>query len=145
MSTLSQAVKFDINLLHKYNQPVPRYTSYPPATELNEDFDEMDFRGAIALGNLQKTPLSLYAHIPFCDEPCYFCGCNTVISNRKEIAEPYLGYLIRHIAQDKPIQGNGGSHFDPLNDKHHLSTTLCCCLIRESELATIYPGSGPAF
>ena len=98
MST-SQAVKFDINLLHKYNQPVPRYTSYPPATELSENFDEMDFRGAIASGNLQKTPLSLYAHIPFCDAPCYFCGCNTVISTRKEIAEPYLGYLMRHIEQ----------------------------------------------
>jgi len=98
MST-SQAVKFDINLLHKYNQPVPRYTSYPPATELSENFDEMDFRGVIASGNLQKTPLSLYAHIPFCDAPCYFCGCNTVISTRKEIAEPYLGYLMRHIEQ----------------------------------------------
>lgn len=99
MSKLSQTVKFDLNLLHKYNQPVPRYTSYPPATELSEDFNSLDFRGAIALGNLQNTPLSLYAHIPFCDAPCYFCGCNTVISSRKEIAEPYLDYLTRHIAQ----------------------------------------------
>ncbi len=99
MHKLSQAVKFDINLLHKYDQPVPRYTSYPPATELSEDFDELDFRGAIGSGNLQKTPLSLYAHIPFCDAPCYFCGCNTIITPRKELAEPYLGYLMRHIAQ----------------------------------------------
>jgi oxygen-independent coproporphyrinogen-3 oxidase len=102
MHTATQTVKFDINLLHKYNQPVPRYTSYPPATELNESFQKIDFRGAIAAGNLQKTPLSLYAHIPFCDAPCYFCGCNTVISTRKEIAEPYLGYLIRHIEQVAP-------------------------------------------
>ena len=99
MHKLSQAVKFDINLLHKYDQPVPRYTNYPPTTELSEDFDELDFRGAIGSGNLQKTPLSLYAHIPFCDAPCYFCGCNTIITPRKELAEPYLGYLMRHIAQ----------------------------------------------
>ncbi|AFY72582.1 hypothetical protein Syn7502_00421 [Synechococcus sp. PCC 7502] len=56
MSTLSQAVKFDLNLLHKYNQPVPRYTSYPPATELSTDFDQRDFRGAIAK---LKLPLTL--------------------------------------------------------------------------------------
>jgi oxygen-independent coproporphyrinogen-3 oxidase len=99
MSSLTQTVKFDLNLLHKYDQPVPRYTSYPPATELSPDFDLMDFRGAIASGNMQKTPLSLYCHIPFCDAPCYFCGCNTIITPRKQVAEPYLGYLMRHIAQ----------------------------------------------
>ncbi|MEB3337295.1 MAG: oxygen-independent coproporphyrinogen III oxidase, partial [Leptolyngbyaceae bacterium] len=47
----------------------------------------------------KKTPLSLYCHIPFCDSACYFCGCNTVITQRKEMAEPYLDYLIRQIRQ----------------------------------------------
>lgn len=99
MRTLSQTVEFDLGLLHKYNRPVPRYTSYPPATELHEGFDGNDFRRAIALGNSQNTPLSLYCHIPFCDVPCYFCGCNTIITPRKDFAEPYLQYLMRHIAQ----------------------------------------------
>ncbi len=105
MNTLSktvqevQKVEFNVDLLHKYNQPVPRYTSYPPATELSEEFDPQYFLGAIAAGNAQNTPLSLYCHIPFCDQPCYFCGCNTLITQRKEIAEPYLGYLLRHIEQ----------------------------------------------
>lgn len=105
MNTLSktvqevQKVEFNVDLLHKYNQPVPRYTSYPPATELSEEFDLQCFLGAIAAGNAQNTPLSLYCHIPFCDLPCYFCGCNTLITQRKEIAEPYLGYLLRHIEQ----------------------------------------------
>jgi oxygen-independent coproporphyrinogen-3 oxidase len=51
MKSLCQNVKFDSDLLHKYDQPVPRYTSYPPATELTENFDESLFRGAIAAGN----------------------------------------------------------------------------------------------
>ncbi|HBB34011.1 MAG TPA: oxygen-independent coproporphyrinogen III oxidase [Cyanobacteria bacterium UBA8803] len=93
------AVQFDSILLRKYDQPLPRYTSYPPATQLTPEFDEVDFRAAIAVGNYKKTPLSLYCHIPFCETVCYFCGCNTVITQRKEIAEPYLDYTISHIRQ----------------------------------------------
>ncbi len=101
MKQLSQAVEFDAALLNQYNQPLPRYTSYPPATELKTDFDHTAFTSAIAVGNHKQTPLSLYCHIPFCETPCYFCGCNTIITQRKEVAEPYLGYLarqIRHVA-----------------------------------------------
>jgi oxygen-independent coproporphyrinogen-3 oxidase len=99
MKQLSQAVQFDAALLNKYNQPLPRYTSYPPATELTPSFDQEAFRAAIAVGNYKNTPLSLYCHIPFCETPCYFCGCNTIITQRKEVAEPYLGYLARNIRQ----------------------------------------------
>ena len=99
MKLLSQAVEFDFNLIRKYDRPVPRYTSYPPATELKEEFEEIDFKTAIAVSNYKKTPLSLYCHIPFCETPCYFCGCNTVITQRKELAEPYLDYIGRNIQQ----------------------------------------------
>ncbi|OLP17026.1 oxygen-independent coproporphyrinogen III oxidase [Leptolyngbya sp. 'hensonii'] len=99
MHVLPQTVKFDADLLTKYDQPVPRYTSYPPATQLKEDFGEIDFRTSIAVGNYKNIPLSLYCHIPFCDSPCYFCGCNTVITQRKEFSEPYLNYLKRNIGQ----------------------------------------------
>lgn len=91
------AVQFDAKLLRKYNQSVPRYTSYPPATELKPDFELLDFRAAIAVGNYKKTPLSLYCHIPFCETACYFCGCNTVITQRKQVAELYLDYMARNI------------------------------------------------
>lgn len=104
------AVQFDSKLLRKYDQSVPRYTSYPPATELKPEFELVDFRAALAVGNYKKTPLSLYCHIPFCETACYFCGCNTVITQRKEVAEPYLQYTARHIRQiaelidsDRPI------------------------------------------
>ncbi|HEY9825673.1 MAG TPA: oxygen-independent coproporphyrinogen III oxidase [Stenomitos sp.] len=99
MHVLSPTIQFDPALLTKYDQPLPRYTSYPPATELKETFQETDFRAAIAVGNHKKTPLSLYCHIPFCERPCFFCGCNTVITQRKEVADPYLDYLTRNIRQ----------------------------------------------
>lgn len=97
MNALISTVEFDAELLTKYDRPVPRYTSYPPATELKPEFEEVGFRAAIAVGNYKKTPLSLYCHIPFCETPCYFCGCNTIITQRKSLAEPYLDYLTRQI------------------------------------------------
>jgi oxygen-independent coproporphyrinogen-3 oxidase len=99
MKQLSQTIQFNAELLNKYNQPLPRYTSYPPATELKTEFEKDAFRAAIAVGNYKKTPLSLYCHIPFCQTPCYFCGCNTVITQRREMAVPYLAALVRHICQ----------------------------------------------
>ncbi|GAA6622443.1 oxygen-independent coproporphyrinogen III oxidase [Scytonema sp. NUACC26] len=92
-------VKFDLDIIKKYDTPVPRYTSYPPATELTEEFTEQDFQIAIAASNQRKSPLSLYFHIPFCQSACYFCGCNVVISNNKNIAKPYVEYLVRDIKQ----------------------------------------------
>jgi oxygen-independent coproporphyrinogen III oxidase len=99
MKQFSQTIEFDADVLTQYSQPLPRYTSYPPATQLTPDFEVDGFRAAIALGNYKKTPLSLYCHIPFCETPCYFCGCNTVITQRKQVAETYLHYLSRHIQQ----------------------------------------------
>jgi oxygen-independent coproporphyrinogen-3 oxidase len=99
MLSLANPVVFDPALLHKYNQPLPRYTSYPPATEMRETFSPQDFEAAVAVGNYRKTPLSLYCHIPFCESACYFCGCNTVITRYKKVADPYLDYLERNITQ----------------------------------------------
>lgn len=98
-TTLTSTVEFNADLLRKYNQPLPRYTSYPPATEMKGPFSGDDLRRAIAAGNYKKTPLSLYCHIPFCDSACYFCGCNTIITRHKDVADPYLDYLIRNIEQ----------------------------------------------
>lgn len=99
MKLLPQTVQFDSELVQKYDRPLPRYTSYPPATELKPEFDELDFRTGIAVGNHKQTPISLYCHIPFCETACYFCGCNTIITQRRELADPYLNYLARNIEQ----------------------------------------------
>lgn len=135
MNPLLQTVQFNADLLRKYDQAVPRYTSYPPATELKPEFEEVNYRAAIAVGNYKKTPLSLYCHIPFCDSACYFCGCNTVITQRKEISEAYLNYLTRDIEQmaalvdrdRKVLQlhwGGGTPNYLSLGQVERLWTTL---------------------
>ena len=98
-----KTVEFNTELLKKYARALPRYTSYPPATELSESFDTNAFENAIRVGNKNQSPLSLYCHIPFCETPCYFCGCNTLITQRKELAEPYLDYVFRNIDQVAPL------------------------------------------
>ncbi|HAJ63833.1 MAG TPA: oxygen-independent coproporphyrinogen III oxidase [Cyanobacteria bacterium UBA8543] len=97
MGFVSQNVTFDLDLIQKYDTPAPRYTSYPPATELKEEFTEPDFRFAIAASNQRQTPLSLYFHLPFCQSACYFCGCNVIITNNKTLSNTYLQYLNREI------------------------------------------------
>jgi oxygen-independent coproporphyrinogen-3 oxidase len=104
MKILSHTVEFDANLLTKYNVPTPRYTSYPPATELSPDFDHQEFIKGIEKGNKSQAPLSLYFHIPFCQSACYFCGCNVIVTQQGEkVVEPYLRYLFKNIEMIAPL------------------------------------------
>jgi len=99
MKLSQHTVQFNSNLLKKYDRPVPRYTSYPTATEFKTDFGDLDYRAGIAIGNYKQTPISLYCHIPFCQTGCYFCGCNTIITQSKNAADKYLIYLEKEIQQ----------------------------------------------
>ncbi len=73
--------------------PVPRYTSYPTAA----DFGELA-PGALETRIEQTTgDISLYVHIPFCENICYYCGCNTAASGRRQRVESYLNALQNHL------------------------------------------------
>ncbi|MDJ0724273.1 MAG: oxygen-independent coproporphyrinogen III oxidase [Prochloraceae cyanobacterium] len=101
---VEQKVAFDSDLIKKYDKAIPRYTSYPPATEFSTEFTEADYREAIARNNLRQAPLSLYFHIPFCETLCYYCGCNTIITKLKEkVVPPYLKYLFTEIERVSPL------------------------------------------
>ncbi len=62
-------------LLDKYNVQGPRYTSYPTAPEWTDGIGPADFEAACERANAAGRPISLYVHLPFCDEQCWFCGC----------------------------------------------------------------------
>ena len=86
------------DLLARYDRPGPRYTSYPTAIAFHEGFTEADYRARLALADAQPDePLSLYAHQPFCQERCLYCGCNVVISPHGAGSSPYLDNLIAEI------------------------------------------------
>ncbi|QDH69630.1 oxygen-independent coproporphyrinogen III oxidase [Marilutibacter alkalisoli] len=96
---VTSSVLFDPELLRRYDRPGPRYTSYPTAPQFRPDFGEAQLREVAALtnGDPIPRPLSIYAHIPFCASPCFYCGCNRVITRDKARGEAYLIRLYREI------------------------------------------------
>ena len=85
-------------LLKKYNQSGPRYTSYPPATFFDSKFSNSDHERHIIQSNFE-TPenISIYIHIPFCPQICHFCGCTTESGYTKPFLERYVDALIKEI------------------------------------------------
>ncbi|KGQ18802.1 Oxygen-independent coproporphyrinogen III oxidase [Lysobacter dokdonensis DS-58] len=97
---MDSTLDFDADLLRRYDRPGPRYTSYPTAPQFHAGFGEREFRQAAASSNGDPIPrrLSLYVHVPFCESPCFYCGCNRVITRDKARADGYLARLYREIA-----------------------------------------------
>ena len=90
-------IRWEPELLQKYNVAGPRYTSYPTALAFNDDYDSQDYVRCLESVEDDKI-LSLYIHIPFCQNICYYCACNKVISKNKALAEPYVESLVKEIA-----------------------------------------------
>ena len=100
------------NLIQKYNIPGPRYTSYPTVPFWNKEgiptndwlntakkaFDESN----------QTEGISIYIHLPFCENLCTFCGCHKRITKQHKVEEPYIDTVLKEwdlycdLFQDKP-------------------------------------------
>lgn len=92
------------SLLEKYNVPVPRYTSYPPANYFHTGFDSESYREAIIKSNEQyPKKLSFYIHMPFCLRRCHYCGCNAYAFPEGEIVDRYLQALHKEIDMVIPL------------------------------------------
>lgn len=96
----------DLELIRKYNQPGPRYTSYPPATHFTEaavpDLLER-------MAHQPPEPLSLYFHLPFCARQCLYCGCTNIISSRQKSSADYMEQLRKEI-QMRATHASDASH-----------------------------------
>ncbi|QPK64401.1 oxygen-independent coproporphyrinogen III oxidase [Methylomonas sp. LL1] len=95
---MDQSIKFDLDLINRYDKSGPRYTSYPTALELHEGFGDAEYRQHIAKSNAAGGPLSLYFHIPFCDTVCFYCACNKIVTKNRAHSAPYLDNLCQEIA-----------------------------------------------
>lgn len=95
---MDQSIKFDLDLINRYDKSGPRYTSYPTALELHEGFGDVEYRQHIQKSNAASGPLSLYFHIPFCDTVCFYCACNKIVTKNRAHAAPYLDNLCQEIA-----------------------------------------------
>lgn len=85
------------SIVDKYNVPVPRYTSYPPANFF-KDFSEEDYRTSVLASNMAKDRhLSFYLHIPFCRHLCHYCACNSYAMQSATVVEAYIKALHQEI------------------------------------------------
>ena len=102
----------DKNTLQKYDVPGPRYTSYPTAPQWSRDIGGDVYASVLKAFGQNDKSLSLYVHIPFCEQLCYYCACNKVIRPREEkVGDEFLSHLFaeidmvaRHISQRKAVR-----------------------------------------
>ena len=100
-------------LLARFDQRVPRYTSYPTAPHFQLGVGAKRYVDWLHSLPSEK-PISLYIHVPFCDTLCWFCGCHTRIVNRYEPVARYVDLLIDEI--DLAAAAIGPGH--PLGHLH---------------------------
>ena len=86
----------DFDKFTRYSKPGPRYTSYPTALEFTDTFGYTSYLEKLHSQDPMR-PLSLYFHLPFCKNACYFCGCNVVFTSKEDKKERYIDYLTREL------------------------------------------------
>lgn len=83
--------------LKKYNQPVPRYTSYPTVPFWEpESFTLEAYQKSLQSAFWESSKeVSIYIHLPFCESLCTYCACNTRITKNHDVEDPYIEYLLK--------------------------------------------------
>ncbi len=126
-------------LITKYNQPVPRYTSYPTVPVWNEHIDAGEWARNFSKRFEEENHIngiSLYIHLPFCESLCTYCGCNKKITANHKVEEEYMAaikkewLIYRKLMKQTPILreihlgGGTPTFFSPLNLKKLLELFL---------------------
>lgn len=97
----------DMELAVKYACAGPRYTSYPTAPQFREDFPREQYDAWQGKDGSHKTaPLSLYLHLPFCRDICYYCACNKIVTRDRNAARDYLKRLEKEIELQSDLVGS---------------------------------------
>ena len=86
-------------LTEKYNVAVPRYTSYPTMPYWDQNTFQVDLWKQTVKTSFNesnsKDGISLYVHLPFCENLCTYCGCNTRITKNHRVEEPYIQAVLK--------------------------------------------------
>jgi oxygen-independent coproporphyrinogen-3 oxidase len=104
---LAWATMITDHLIAVYDRPVPRYTSYPTAPHFHAGIDDKAYAQWLAVLPAEA-PLSLYLHVPFCHQMCWYCGCNTQIVARHQPVAEFSQTLLKEIAHMGEMLAAGG-------------------------------------
>lgn len=102
---MDSAIRFDADLIRRYDRRGPRYTSYPTAPQFSDDFAIAQYMKAAHDSNDDPVPapLSLYVHLPFCEHACLYCACTRIITANHAKAGIYLERLYREIEMQSAL------------------------------------------
>ncbi len=100
-------IEFDVELITKYDVNGPRYTSYPTANEFVNKVSAGHYIDALDRLDTGKTaPISMYIHVPFCANICYYCACNKIVTANRKHADAYLEHLLCEISLQSELLTN---------------------------------------
>lgn len=131
-------------LVRKYNQPVPRYTSYPTVPFWKDAIDVEAWKTAFGQKFEEQNHtngISLYLHLPFCESLCTYCGCNKKITTNHKVEEEYLlaiekeWVIYRRLMKQTPVirelhlGGGTPTFFSPRNLQRLLNFILKSSII----------------
>ena len=134
----------DVSLLQKYNQAVPRYTSYPTVPHWQPEIDKSEWNKIVAeqfqIKNSEEG-ISLYIHLPFCESLCTYCGCNKKITTNHSVEQVYIDAIISEwkmyrelmsaipVLKELHLGGGTPTFFSPQNLQALLEPILDDCII----------------
>ncbi|OWK72861.1 oxygen-independent coproporphyrinogen III oxidase [Flavobacteriaceae bacterium JJC] len=87
------------SLIDKYNIPGPRYTSYPTVPFWDESSFTADLWQQSVIRSFNESNdaegISIYIHLPFCEQLCTFCACHKRITKQHSVETPYLESVLK--------------------------------------------------
>jgi oxygen-independent coproporphyrinogen-3 oxidase len=84
-----------LSLLEKYDKPTPRYTSYPTVPYWDVAPTQEEWLTEVGQRLRQKREVSVYIHLPYCEQLCTYCGCNKRITVNHGVEIPYIESVLR--------------------------------------------------
>lgn len=125
-----------LSLLEKYDKPTPRYTSYPTVPYWEAPPSEEEWLQLVRKRTASNPEISVYVHLPYCEQLCTYCGCNKRITVNHAVEQPYIKSLLKEwqlylanfaqkpILKELHLGGGTPTFFSPENLDDFLSQLL---------------------
>ncbi|RQP14173.1 MAG: oxygen-independent coproporphyrinogen III oxidase, partial [Chryseobacterium sp.] len=139
------------SLIDKYNIPGPRYTSYPTVPYWDDaSFDKEKWKQSVIRSYNESNAaegISIYMHLPFCEQLCTFCACHKRITKQHSVELPYIEAVLKEwqlyldllraekgetpILKELHLGGGTPTFFSPVNLRYLLESLFSTVTIAD--------------